>query len=312
MPKSPRRSQRSTRNSNLNYSDIQNRYRHTSFASNTGRISKPRRTGCVAYSASAPGIHLFTLDSSGEPTHLPLVVEWVSNIRNDRDWRRATSSIRLAYVNMTGSGNTEGLIIHPLNTDGELPKHYHRAAEMTTRPKTSTDVTEATGEVAAAYVISHKTEFAGFKLEWGLGQHAGAGVDQIWKREDPSSITYLIVEAKGPGQALQTNRFAPIGVGQQMSKGWIVDRLARMLNGKGAVLAREIFDNMGATEIVPRQYTQQALGGGKSYYAAAAKTAGSATTKTVVLQSVVATARWSKGPWLGASLTKRNSYPDLL
>mgnify|MGYP006432465147 CR=1 FL=1 len=295
----------------VNYHHAVHRYDKTRFANPSRRKFKPRRTGCVAYSASAPNISLFTLDSSGEPTALPPLVEWVANIKTDRAWHRATDDIRLAYINMTGTGNTEGLIINPLNTDGELPSHYRKATRMMERPKTSTDVTEATGEVAAAYAISQKPEFGGFKLKWGLGQHAGAGIDQIWRCEDRTSITYLIVEAKGPGQTLRRDRFAPSGVSQQMSKGWIVDRLARMLHGKGATLAQEIFDNIGAEATVPRQYTQQVLGGGTSYYAAASRTGGSATTKHVVLRSLVATARWTRGPRLGASLTDRKSYTDL-
>ncbi|MDZ7714330.1 MAG: hypothetical protein U5L06_15085 [Rhodovibrio sp.] len=226
-------------------------------------------------------------------------------------WLLSFNRIRLAYFDMTGTKKAEGLVISPNVTDPCLTAHYQKATKMMTRPKTNTDATEATGEIAAAYAIGQDPQYAGFVMKWGLGQHAGAGIDQIWKRSDSTSITYLIVEAKGPGQSLRYDRFAPSGVDTQMSKGWIVDRLARMQSGQGAALAGKIFKRMGARSFVPSHYSQQALGGGKSYYAAQQSGQPTGTTKTVRVQTVVATASWSHGPRLGATLSGQATYTDL-
>lgn len=152
---------------------------------------------------------------------------------------------------MTGTQQSEVLLFYPPVTEPCLLAHYQKATALMTKPKTNTDVTEATGEIAAAYAISQNPTYAGFVIQWGLGQHAGAGIDQIWKRCDGTSITYLIVEAKGPGQILRRDVFAPTGVGDQMSKAWIVDRLARMLNDKGGQLAGKIFQRMARKATSP-------------------------------------------------------------
>jgi hypothetical protein len=296
----------------VNYRAIEERYTHYSFKQTSRRSATRRRTGCVSYSASAPALSDFSLDQNGEPTNLPPAMSWIADINHDWRWDIAVHSIRLAYFTMTNTQHTEGLIIYPPVTEPCLLAHYQKATAMMTKPKTNTDVTEATGEIAAAYAISQDANFGGFVMRWGLGQHAGAGIDQIWKRVDGTTITYLIVEAKGPGQVLRNDIFAPTGVGQQMSKAWIVDRLARMLSGKGAEIAGDIFKEMGATQYVPYHYSQKALGGGKSYYAARASSTPTGTTKTVRLQAVTATAEWTKGPRLGATLSPVDTYTDLL
>lgn len=294
----------------VDYRAIEERYKGYSFKHPSRRPSA-RAGGCVRYSGSAPARSHFTFASNGEPTNLPSAMSWIDDIEDSWRWDIAFHCIRLAYFNMTGTQQTEGLVIYPPVTEPCLLAHYQKATAMMTKPKTNTDVTEATGEIAAAYAITRDPAYAGFVLQWGLGQHAGAGIDQIWKRADGSSITYLIVEAKGPGQILRQDVFAPPGVGVQMSKAWIVDRLARMLNGKGGQLAREIFQRMGAKSYVPHHYSQKALGGGKSYYAARPSGAATGTTKTVRVAAVVATAVWKKGPKLDADLTGATTYTDL-
>jgi hypothetical protein len=296
----------------VDYRAVEERYTRYTFKHTSRRPSGRSASGCVRYSGSAPARSQFTLNQDGEPTNLPPATSWVNDIEDSLRWDIALDCIRLAYFNMTGTQHTEGLIFYPPVTEPCLLAHYQKATAMMTRPKTNTDVTEATGEIAAAYAISRNPTYAGFVMQWGLGQHAGAGIDQIWKRSDGTSITYLIVEAKGPGQILRNDVFAPPGVRLQMSKAWIVDRLARMLNGKGGQLAGEIIQRMGAKSYVPWHYSQSYLGGGKKYYAARASGQPTGTTKTVRVHAVVATAVWKKGPKLSADLTGATTYTDLL
>jgi hypothetical protein len=149
-------------------------------------------------------------------------------------------------------------------------------------------------------------------MKWGLGEHSGAGIDQIWKRSDATTIPYLIVEAKAPDQILRYNPFAPDGVNTQMSKEWIVDRLARMQQGNGGELAQKLFKRMSAESFIPDCYSQATLGIDKSYYPARASTEATATVKTVRLQAVTATAVWTNGPSLSAKLSPRITDTDLL
>lgn len=295
----------------VNYRAIEERYARYSFKTRSNPAARRSAGGCVRYSGSAPPRSHFAFALNGEPTNLPSAVGWIDDIENSWRWDIALDCIRLAYFNMTGTQQTEGLVIYPPVKEPCLLAHYQKATAMMTKPKTNTDVTEATGEIAAAYAISRDPSYAGFVMQWGLGQHAGAGIDQIWKRVDGTSITYLIVEAKGPGQILRHDVFAPPGVGTQMSKAWIVDRLARMLKGKGGPLAGEIFQHMGAESYVPQHYSQRALGGGKSYYAARRSATPTGTNKTVRVKAVVATAVWQKGPKLSADLTGATTYTDL-
>ena len=296
----------------VDYRAVEERYKGYSFKHPYRRPSGRSCSGCVRYSGSAPAPSHFTFDSIGEPTNLPPATSWVADIEDSLAWDLGFDCIRLAYFNMTGTQATEGLVFYPPVKEPCLLAHYQKATAMMTKPKTNTDVTEATGEIAAAFAISKHPTYSGFVMQWGLGQHAGAGIDQIWKRVDSSSITYLIVEAKGPGQILRHDTFAPPGVGTQMSKAWIVDRLARMLNGKGGQLAGEIFTQMGAKSYVPHYYSQGTLGGGKSYYAAMQSGQPTGTTKTVRLKAVVATAVWRNGPRLSATLSGVTGYDDLL
>lgn len=89
-------------------------------------------------------------------------------------------------------------------------------------------VTEAKGEYEATVRMlqAHGVADGDFRMLWGF--EAGIGIDQLWY--SPSTDTYIVVEAKGPGAKLSTGSKK----GDQMSKEWVANSLIEVKNSKKA------------------------------------------------------------------------------
>jgi hypothetical protein len=222
----------------------------------------------------------------------------------DPNWLVTANRVRLPYEDLTGPGDGMGALVIDtgLNFSPGVQAHFDAIADTMYNNHKGTDATEGTGEAAAALAILSTPQFQGFDILWGFDVHAGAGIDQIWTRK--LSVIhrreYLIVEAKGVNQSLNFNLFAPQIVGQQMSEGWIIDRLARMSNPLGA----QILGEMGVTTYVPNSMSPQTLGISKGYYGVQTYTplAHTADIKTLVVQ-----ARWSPTWQFGWSLSQNQT-----
>lgn len=255
------------------------------------RPPRPRPLRIANRSNSAPPPSLCTQLG----TYTPNGVTYVDDL-TDGAWTGAVGQVRLAYRDLTGPNQgMEGLVMRPPNTTQKLRNHFDAIENFMRTNRKRSDATEGTGEAAAALGVLH--HYPGYEMVWGFGRHAGAGVDQIWKKQTGGVTTdYLIVEAKGVGQRLSNAWFQPPKVGQQMSLEWIVDRLARMSNPIG---------NKVLTRCGLKVYTQwpHYQGGSKSYYGARAT-----GTRTVNLYGVVIAAVWQAGPRLGFQLSHQVKY----
>ena len=227
----------------------------------------------------------------------------------DAGWQdTSTTKIRLAYEDL--DPNTQGmqgiLIVRPeINGyvasfgNGKLKAHFEAVATLMDFNVTNTSAAEGTGEAAAALGVV--VRFANtYKMRWGRSQHAGAGVDQIWSKPTAGGTKYLIVEAKGPGQSCTNDPFQPPLIGNQMSKEWIVDRLAKMSNA-GHAVATNILTELGLTTFA--QFPNY-NGAPTSYYGIQNYNAAARTAK---LRSVVITANWTNMgglSWIVSGYTK--------
>lgn len=222
----------------------------------------------------------------------------------DPDWANNINRIRLAYEDLTGPGDGMGalMIDTGLNFSPGVQAHFDAIATTMYNNHKGTDATEGTGEAAAAFAILSTLKYQGFDIVWGFDVHAGASIDQIWTRKLSGAHPreYLIVEAKGVNQSLNTNIFAPQIVAQQMSEGWIIDRLARMSNPLGA----QILGEMGVTTYVPNSMSPQTLGISKSYYGVRTYTP---LNHTAVIKTLVVQARWSPTWQFGWGLSQEQT-----
>jgi hypothetical protein len=109
------------------------------------------------------------------------------------------------------------------------------AAEMGGIPAHKAKMTEATGEREATLLVIQKFASGNGDFQLLYGFAAGVGIDQIW--HSPSTDTYMLVEAKGPGAALSTGAIK----GDQMSKQWVENSLISITNSSNSTLG-EIAD----------------------------------------------------------------------
>jgi DNA-directed RNA polymerase subunit RPC12/RpoP len=213
----------------------------------------------------------------------------------DAGWQNTSSTkIRLAYEDLDpATQGMQGMVIVRGEIGGyagafgagKLKEHFEAVADLMEANITGTSAAEGTGEAAAALGVV--VYFANtYKMRWGRAQHAGAGIDQIWSKPTAGGTKYLIVEAKGPGQTCTIDNFQPGSIGTQMSKAWIIDRLAKMSQA-GHNLATKILNELGLTVYV--QYPNHS-GGIISYYGIQNY---NAVARTAKLRSVVITAKWT-------------------
>ena len=209
----------------------------------------------------------------------------------------AATCVRLPYQYLDKNNPAmQGLVISlpGLAADPVALLHFQQCTQQMLTTNKSTDVTEATGEVAAAMaMIKH---YPAFKMQWGLHCHKGAGIDQIWTLCDAMGTLseVMIVEAKGPGAGLSGNPNMPPNF-DQMGKNWIIHNLATMMSGaKGGVSAASIHQGTLAQSIVTGLgltvgTTYPMFGGAsKSYYGVVSAIG----AKTVKVRRLLVTARW--------------------
>lgn len=209
----------------------------------------------------------------------------------------AATCVRLPYQYLDNTNSDmQGLVIAlpGLAADPVALLHFQQCTQQMLTTNKSTDVTEATGEAAAAMaMIKH---YPTFRMQWGLHCHKGAGIDQIWTRCDAlgTLLEVMIVEAKGPGACLSANPNMPPDF-EQMGKNWIIHNLATMMSGaKGGVSATAIHQGTLAQSIVTglglTVGTTYPLynGASKSYYGVVSATG----AKTVKVRRLLVTARW--------------------
>ena len=121
-------------------------------------------------------------------------------------------------------------------TDLQVFQHFRAIQTLLESNYKKTDATEGTGEAAAAYCIIKDPAYAGYRMRWGMHVHSGPGIDQIWYKPGPvgngrRNGSYLIVEAKGVGAMVGSTPWdVPPAIQNQMSIGWVYDRLMRMVH----------------------------------------------------------------------------------
>jgi hypothetical protein len=186
----------------------------------------------------------------------------------------------------------EGILIHCAAKVGRanVIAHFAAVRMKLESPPNPTAVTEATGEAA------------GFDMHWGMHVHAGAGIDQIWKR---TTITgrrqYFIVEAKGPGQLLNLNQWMPPHF-EQMNTRWIMHNLQTMrLNSHQ--IAIDIIADLKLT-MGTRWPGYQ--GASKNYYGVT----GTTGAPVADLYGVVITALWQPDGMLHYACTNFRQYTN--
>jgi DNA-directed RNA polymerase subunit RPC12/RpoP len=186
--------------------------------------------------------------------------------------------------------------------------HFVAVAIKLESPSHPTEVTEATGEAAAAFCMLSATRIgnltlAGFDMHWGFHLHAGAGIDQIWKRTTINgSNQYLIVEAKGPNQFLNDNIWMPPQF-EQMSIRWIMHNLETMRRN-GHQIATDIINDLNVTMGTRWPHFNNSS---KNYYGVTGTTA----APVADLYGVVIKAVWRPDGMLHYSCSGFNEYRNL-
>ena len=256
-------------------------------------IVKAPRT--VGRSMSAPPINWKPPSGSGQ-----IIYPDVTSVPATDDWKdRAKKRIRLVYPKLDpNGGSTQGILItDPVitsSTDTEMLQHFEAITDSMMAYQSSNQITEATGEAAAALAMCKR--FPNARMQWGMHVHSGAGIDQIWKEDAAfGTCIYYIVEAKGVGATLTYKTFGPPDeIKQQMSLGWILDNLVRMSHQTGSeyAIAAEILKAMGLTEALNSSggpFYENFGGVSKSYYACSYNP----MKRTASLIGVVITASWT-------------------
>jgi hypothetical protein len=233
-------------------------------------------------------------------------VTYVPDIKTHVTWQApAVTDILLPFKSLClMSVAQQGLIIDfpDLAATPSARAHFDAITLAMTTPLKAQDVTEAVGEASAAMAVIKK--HPGYILQWGFDVHSGAGIDQIWFNDDAKNPHYLIVEAKGPTATLNSGALGnPVGY-EQMEKLWIIDRLARMLNGVGKNVAQTILDHLALDTAVALTGWG---GASKNYYGCTAQK-GKAAIGT--LSGLTVTAKWqADGMLSGKGKTHAYTFP---
>jgi hypothetical protein len=262
-------------------------------------VSASGRSAAAPVRTTWPGTNLHP-----DVTHAPSLTAppWVG---------AGDDKIGLAYHQLdVARDRMEGLLIDCPEAVGkpEAQAHFLRVKMQLTNPRTPTDAAEATGEAAAALCILREKRIgvlslSGFEMRWGLHVHKGPGIDQIWKRVDGTGRPqYLIVEAKGPNQSLNDNRWMPPDF-DQMSIRWIMHNLETMRRQNHAIGA-EILADLGVT--TSTRWPAFA-GQSKNYYGVTA----APSRPGADLFGVVVTAVWGMDGSLGYARSGLTRYADL-
>lgn len=258
----------------------------------------PSTTSVNGRCPSAPPVSTVTM-----PAHGKTIVTTLT----DPAWTSATKSqVKLAYFRLDGANDSmQGLIQNCLDIVGYLVTwggqaqalldHFTEITAAMVKNHRLEEVTECTGEAAAAIGVLDKYG-SQYRMLWGFGQHSGAGIDQIWGKPNPNAgqpgepdfSDYLIVEAKGVGQVLASKNYVPPDIQDQMSKGWIVNNIERMVGNTGDAIARGIKDDIGLDiRVTWPNYN----GASKSYYGLPSGWGGK--TGKATLHAQVYTAEWT-------------------
>jgi hypothetical protein len=274
---------------------------------------KKIKTTVVGRMAAAPTTSTWPIKS---PLTMHTDVTYVADLNHVAWTGTANTCVRLPYQYLEKTLSTmQGLVISlpGLTGDAVAQAHFQACTQQMLTTNKSTDVTEATGEAAAAMaMIKH---FHGFKMQWGLHCHKGAGIDQIWTLEDGmGTLTeVMIVEAKGPGAGLSDNKNMPPDF-EQMSENWIIHNLATMMSGaKGSdsvtskhqgTLAQKIVTGLGLT--VGTTYPIY-NGASKSYYGIISANG----PQTIKVRRLLVTARWQDDGLLTFDMEKLGKLKEL-
>ncbi len=274
-----------------------------------GQSPAKRRTGAPGRAVAAPNPTVWPLVP---PPHMHTDVVYVANLQLPA-WAARNDAMRLAYKHLNlGTPELQGLVIAlpELAADPVAQQHFASVTSQLEAAHSSARITEATGEAAAAMaVLKH---YPGFRMQWGMHCHSGAGLDQIWTLAaagaNPAEV--LIVEAKGPGAGLSDNSFMPPDF-DQMSANWIVHNLATMMSAargstatamvQQGTLASGIVNGLGLT--VGATYPVYG-GSSKTYYGVT----GNSGPRTIRVRRLVVTADWEAD---GRLVGRRVTLPDL-
>ncbi|GLQ87413.1 hypothetical protein GCM10007898_09790 [Dyella flagellata] len=195
-------------------------------------------------------------------------VTYHGDLSNAPGWNMRTGDeifLPFAWLNLGGQAVWQGLEqeVAGLRADNLARAHFNQIATDMRALVANTRITECVGEAAAAiYVLEHDPRF---KMIWGYHIHAGTGIDQIWQRPNSNGGSdFLIVEAKGPGAAVNSSAFVPPGY-SQMKEGWVANHLYSMNNNQHAA-GQSIVNALGLQFM--NAYPNYA-GASKSYYGVA-------------------------------------------
>jgi hypothetical protein len=233
--------------------------------------------------------------------------------------KEPAGSMSMAIPNMNPGGEQFQVYSQPLSrtlsqSDSMISSSLTALTNQTMNTLSSNRITEAVGENAAIqYMTKH---FSDAKMLWGPAVHEGPGIDQIWYSKTGDSLTFYIVEAKGPGAKLTDDPFVAKGFGTQMSLPWVLHNLATMVrvaktgknfNQEQRQAYQSVIDLMKAMGLTEAD-TEVGLGGAskkyyKCYYAGA-------KGKTR-LYGIVTTAYWA-GVGLDGTAPKMIDYSQEL
>ena len=282
----------------VNYRHVQNKYDKLGFEkSKTITIKVSKFSGVVGRASSAPPLTTWPfLGMNGS-------VGYYDDL-TDVNWNGgAADTVWLPFKLLDiNNVNWQGLsqIVTGKDADANAVLHFDSVRSTLRIAHSSTKVTEAVGEAAAA--ICMLENFPGYVMTWGAHVHSGTGIDQIWRLNNGNgSFRYLIVEAKGPGAGLIESVFLPPNY-NQMELGWVVNHLYSM-DKNGHAAGREIVANLGLKFTVAHKNYG---GGSKSYYGL--DVSSQHKTRPSSLHGIVVTARWLSDGRLGYTASSAVNY----
>jgi len=264
------------------------------FVSDTPKTKKTRKP-VTGRSQSAPAAQ-----TAWGTTALPLNWTYVSDL-SDPTWtllENDASVICLIYslldINTAGPQGLAYSFAGAQKND-KVRDHFNACTAAMKTAHKATDVTEATGEIAAAIGMLSEAKYRNYNMIWGFDEHSGTGFDQIWSH----GKNYVVVEAKGPNQLLSTSVFTPRDY-DQMDVGWIVDRLFRMCAGAGATIANQIIGDLSLTKADAYPHWG---GASKSYSGCTQGTSPAGTLHGVTIQ-----AKWEADRTLSYRILRTHTY----
>jgi hypothetical protein len=221
-------------------------------------------------------------------------VEYFDDIDNNLQWAvMLPDDVQLPFANLDiGSAHRwQGLKQQvAMNGSASARAHFNAVTNGLRIARSNPSITECVGEAAAAIAM---LDTGGWEMIWGFHQHAGTGIDQIWRHPIGNGrYNYLIVEAKGPGAGVNSSLWVPPNYGQ-MQSGWVFNHLYSM-NQNNHAAGVEVCAALGLAFMVAHPNYNGAT---KSYYGLSQ--ASGHLTSGSRLWGLVVTATWQADGRLG-------------